>query len=154
MFHCSAISTSPLSYVSLMSMTVANNGSFDALRCVTKSMMPPSYLKTCSVDRVDALVAEDDLEALVEERHLAQALEQRLGAELELFHDRAVGPERDARAVLVGVADALAAAPTGSPPSTNAIAKRPPSRWISSSSRRDSAFTTDTPTPCRPPEIL
>ena len=61
-------------------------------------------------DGVDALVAEDDLEALVEERHLAQALEERLGAELELLHDRAVGPERDARAVLVGVADALEAA--------------------------------------------
>ena len=43
---------------------------------------------------------------------------------------------------------------TGSPPSTNAIEKRPPSRSISSSSRRESAFTTETPTPCRPPEIL
>src|SRR5439155_1247071 len=56
-------------------------------------------------DRVDPLVAKDDLEALVEERHLAQPLDERLGPELELFHDRAVGPERDARAVLVGVAD-------------------------------------------------
>src|SRR5438034_205005 len=32
-----------------MSITVANNGSFDALRCATKSTMPPSYLKVCSV---------------------------------------------------------------------------------------------------------
>ena len=90
-------------------MTVANSGSFDAFRCVTKSTMPPSYLKICSVGRVDALVAEDDLEALVEEGHLAEPLDQRLGAELDLFHDRAVGPERDGRAVLVGVADALEA---------------------------------------------
>ena len=77
---------------------------------------------------VAALVAEDDLEALVEEGHLAQPLDQRLGAELDLFHDRRVGPERDRRARLVGVADALAAARPGSPPSTNAIEYRPPSR--------------------------
>ncbi len=58
-------------------------------------------------DRVDALVAEHDLEPLIEERHLAQTLQQRLRAEVELLHDRAVGPERDARAVLVGVAEPL-----------------------------------------------
>ena len=90
-----------------MSMTVAKSGSFDAFRCVTKSTMPPSYLNTCSVTGSTALVAEIDLEALVEERHLAEALDERLRPELELFHDRAVGPERDAGAVLVGVAEAL-----------------------------------------------
>ena len=37
---------------------------------------------------VAALVAEDDLEALVEERHLAEPLDERLRAELDLFHDR------------------------------------------------------------------
>ena len=46
-------------------------------------------------DRIDALVTEADLEALVEERHLCEALEDRLGAELGLFEDRRVGPERD-----------------------------------------------------------
>ena len=51
--------------------------------------------------RVGALVAEADLEALVEERHLAQPLDQRLGAELGLLEDRGVGPERDGRAVLL-----------------------------------------------------
>ncbi len=44
--------------------------------------------------------------------------------------------------------------PVGFPPFSNAISHLPPSRWISSSSRVESAFTTDTPTPCRPPEIL
>ena len=50
---------------------------------------------------VDALVAEADLEALAEERHLAQALDERLGAELRLLEDGLVGPERDRRAVLL-----------------------------------------------------
>ena len=43
----------------------------------------------------DALVAEADLETLVEERHLAQALDQGLGPELGLLEDGGVGPEGD-----------------------------------------------------------
>jgi len=39
--------------------------------------------------------------------HLAQPFEQRLGAELDLFHDRGVGPERDCRTGAIGVPDAL-----------------------------------------------
>src|SRR4051794_15604962 len=42
-----------------------------------------------------ALVAEADLEALVQESHLAQALEQRLRAELGLLEHGGVGPEGD-----------------------------------------------------------
>ena len=41
-----------------------------------------------------ALVAQDDLKSAVEEGHLAQPLEQRLGAELGLLEDVGVGPER------------------------------------------------------------
>ena len=37
---------------------------------------------------------------------------------------------------------------------TRTMKKRPPSRLISRSSFLERAFTTDTPTPCRPPEIL
>ena len=44
--------------------------------------------------------------------------------------------------------------PTGRPPSAKAMKNRPPSRLISSSRRVDRAFTTETPTPWRPPEIL
>ncbi len=43
---------------------------------------------------------------------------------------------------------------TGFPPLWNDISQREPSRWISRSRRVESAFTTDTPTPWRPPEIL
>ena len=63
--------------------------------------MPPLNLKSCTSDGIDALVAEADLEALVEERHLAQALDERLRAELGLLEDGGVGPERDGRAVLL-----------------------------------------------------
>ena len=42
----------------------------------------------------------------------------------------------------------------GLPPLAKCCSHLPPSRWISRSSRLDSALTTDTPTPCRPPEIL
>ncbi len=54
-----------------------------------------------------AFVAEDDLEALVEERHLPQPLDQGLRAELDLLHDRRVRPERDRRARPGGITDAL-----------------------------------------------
>ena len=88
-------------------MTAENSGSFDALRCATKSTMPPSYLNTCSVGGSARSSRKVISRTPVQERHLAEALEQRLRPELELLHDRAVGPERDGRAVTVGVADAL-----------------------------------------------
>ena len=44
---------------------------------------------------VGPLVLEADLEALVEERHHLEALEQGLGPELDLVEDRRVGPEAD-----------------------------------------------------------
>ena len=42
----------------------------------------------------------------------------------------------------------------GFPPLAKCWTHLPPSRWISTSRRLDSALTTDTPTPCSPPEIL
>src|SRR5581483_12017885 len=57
--------------------------------------------------RVAPLVAEDDLEALGEERHLPQPLEERLGPELGLLEDRRVGPEGHRRTLLAGAGDAL-----------------------------------------------
>ena len=56
--------------------------------------------------RVGALVGETDLETLVEEGHLAQPLEDRLGAELGLLEDGRVGPEGDGRAGLLRRLDA------------------------------------------------
>ena len=42
----------------------------------------------------------------------------------------------------------------GLPPLAKCCSHLPPSRWISTSRRLDSALTTDAPTPWRPPEIL
>ena len=83
-------------------------GSFDAFRW-RDEVGDPAVVAEHDVElRVDALVAERDLETAVEERHLAQALEQRLGTELDLVEDGAVGPERDRGAgASFGVADPL-----------------------------------------------
>ena len=53
-----------------------------------------------------------------------------------------------------GEGPAVSSFPLGFPPLANSIRWRVPSRSISSTSRRDSAFTTDTPTPCSPPDTL
>ena len=81
-----------------------NSGSFEALRCLTKSMMPPLYWYVIFCSLLGALVEEDDLEALVEERHRLQALEHGAGDELGALggEDRGIGPERDRRAACCG----------------------------------------------------
>ena len=70
--------------------------------------MPPLNLKFCSRDGFGALVGEADLETLVEERHLAQPLDEGCGAELGgLFEDRGIRPERDGGAALLRRSDLL-----------------------------------------------
>ena len=59
-------------------------------------------LEDLFVDGLGPLVPETDLEALVQEGHLAKALEQGLRAELRgLLEDRCVRPEGDRGALLV-----------------------------------------------------
>ena len=48
-FHCRAISTSWPSSACSNEATLRNSDSFDALRCLTKSTMPPLYLKVVFV---------------------------------------------------------------------------------------------------------
>ena len=55
---------------------------------------------------------------------------------------------------LFGEAPTLASLPFGLPPSTNSWRYLVPPRSTSAITRLDSAFTTLTPTPCRPPETL
>ena len=52
-----------------------------ALRSATYDAMPPSNLKSCVL--VGALVVDDDLQAAVEVRELAQLLRELLEGELE-----------------------------------------------------------------------
>ena len=70
--------------------------------------MPPSAWNSCALLAL-ALVDEDDLQALGQERRLAQALREGLRRELELLEDVGVGQEGDRRPglVLVGLPDLL-----------------------------------------------
>ena len=82
-------------------------------------------------------------------RHLedARGLEGGLGAE-----NLRVGPEPDLGAAPVGRAAGFSSLPFGLPRS-NAILYSICSRATSTSMRSDSALATETPTPCRPPEV-
>ena len=99
-----------------------------------------------------ALVDELDLGAVVEERQLADAL----GEDVEVVLDVA---ERLAEAMKCTSVPRRSDGPmsasgdTGTP-RRNSIWWNLPSRQILSLSQSDSALTTDTPTPCRPPETL
>ena len=67
--------------------TLENSASFEALRCLTKSTMPPLYWYVTGLLALGPLVVEDDLEALVEERHRLQPLEHGAGDELGALGD-------------------------------------------------------------------
>ena len=115
--------------------------------------MPPSYWNSAAC-ALAALVDERDLQAAREEGRLAQALLEDREVELGLVEDVGVGQERDRRAglrrrlvalgelVLRGAARVVLRV---------ARSRRGGPRRASSS---DSALTTETPTPCRPPETL
>jgi hypothetical protein len=62
--------------------------------------MPPSYWNSWLLPAV-ALVVDRDRDAGVEERQLAQALRQRVEAELGRLEDLGVGLEGDLRAALL-----------------------------------------------------
>ena len=81
--------------------------------CSTKLRMPPSYWKSGLL--AGALVDEQDEDAAVEERQLAQALRQRVGLELEHREDRRVGVEPDAGAGDVGRLAERAIGASGTP---------------------------------------
>ncbi len=105
------------------------------------------------LDRM-ALVGEHDRHAGIEEGQFAQAVLER--REIELGHGEGLrgGQERDLRA-------ASCLRPRPPPPAAPPRRRRGipsvcslPSRQIVSFSQLDSAFTTETPTPCRPPDTL
>ena len=156
-FHWNASSTSWSSSICSKYPTFENSGLLrrvDVLDEVDDAAGVPVDDRLVVV--LGALVLEADLEALVEERHHLEALEQRAGDELGDLEDDRVGPERDGGA--------------GAAPRARC---RPPRAWSSSCRRRrtrcggacrrgrprrstllDRALTTDTPTPWRPPDTL
>ena len=118
------------------------------------SAMPPLKWNSADARRIFALVGQRDLQALVQERQLAQPLRERVEVELGRVHDGRVGLEGDLGAgLLAGLAGLVPAAPWECP-CAYSCSQVQPSRQISSCSASDSAFTQLTPTPCRPPETL
>ncbi len=121
----------------------------------------PAFVKQIVLDHfVVALVAQQDTHARIEECEFAVAMLQLLEIEFgDVLEGVGRGQEGDARALLglaVGVSGASPFSISGATasPCSNRIQCSMPSRQMVSSSHSDSAFTTETPTPCRPPETL
>ena len=103
---------------------------------------------------ISALVDEADLETAVQERHHLQALEHRLRSEVGLFEDGGIGPERHRRASAAArclAGDLELALRLATLRELEPVVLL---RSTSSTRRLDNAFTTETPTPWRPPETL
>ena len=103
-----------------------------------------------------ALVDDRDLQPAREEGRLAQALLERVEVEVERLEDVGVGQEGDggARGRALRRASRPSASGACGAPREYSCVNTWPSRRISTSRRSDSALTTETPTPCRPPETL
>ena len=102
-----------------------------------------------------ALVADHDLEALVEEGHLAEPVGDRLEGVRRGLEDVLAGPEGDRRAgALVGSIGRTCSARRRARRCVKDWRHRWPRFLTSTIERLDSALTTETPTPCRPPETL
>ena len=103
-----------------------------------------------------ALVDQLEAEAGGQERHLAHARGEHVELELAILEDLEVGQEADGRAGALGVRerrDPRSARSSDRRARTTACT-RAPLRWIVRLSYSLSAFTTETPTPCRPPDTL
>ena len=105
------------------------------------------------LDRVPH-VGEHDRDAGIEEGELAQPVLQR--GEIELGHGEGLRARQEAspRCRACRWPRRRPTAARRASPSRNSMECSLPSRQIVSLSQVDSAFTTETPTPCRPPETL
>ena len=100
-----------------------------------------------------AQVRKHDVDAGIEEGQFAQPVLKRPVVEIDVGEGRGARREGHARALLArSVATSLSGA--SGTPSAKTMKCSLPLRQMVSSSRVESAFTTDTPTPCRPPETL
>ncbi len=87
-------------------MTASCSGALFLLRCSTKDLIPPSYLKTCFFSPFGiALVDGLDRDAPVQERELAEALREPVEVVARDREDLGVRLERDLRARLRGLPD-------------------------------------------------
>ena len=117
-------------------MTRWKSGSFDALRCATKSTMPPSYLNTCSVGSLPRS-SRNTISRPLFKKAISRSRSSSVCAR-NSSSSMIVGSGQNVTDVPDDVESPMRSKePSGSPPSTKVCANRPPSRWISSSSRRD-----------------
>ena len=149
-FHCIATSTIMPSFSPTAWKIFGCSTVFAAVHVLDEALDAAGVREVLAL--AVALVDQLDLRAVVEERELADALGQDLVVVLDVVEGlreamkctsvprRSVDP--DDRERRHGHA------------ARNSIWCILPSRQILSFSQSDSAFTTDTPTPCRPPETL
>src|SRR5256884_1593243 len=134
-------------------MTRLKSGSFEVLRCLTKSTRPPEYLYVCSsFGSVRSSVKRISRPLL--RKAISRSRSRIVWARNSVSSNTVASGQK---VMVVPVCfDGLTrrSFPWGLPPFANSWTQRPPSRLISITSRLDSALTTDTPTPCNPPEIL
>ncbi len=159
MFHCSAISTSWPSSACSNDATLRKSASLEALRCFTKSTMPPLYLKVVlvtgsvrsSVKRISRPLFKKAMICMrsttVWARNSVSSKMDPSGQKVTVVPVRGSPVLRSLGAGPVAVIFFLSL-----PPFSNSASQCWPSRSTSSTSRVDRALTTETPTPCRPPE--
>jgi hypothetical protein len=117
-----------------------------------EARMPPAYSNT-SLLAIRALVAELDAHAGIEERQLAQALGQDVVMELDIGEISVDWLETHRRAAAGRRPHHLERELRFAQVIFLLVLRGHRARW-SSQSFSDSALTTETPTPCRPPETL
>ncbi len=151
MFHCIATSTWPSSASLSKKMTLRCSSSLFSFRWRTKSSIPPSYWK------LTLLVCPRSSTSSIFRPRVRKAVSRRRSARVAKSKSISSKISRSGRKVIL-VPVALVALPflksaAGWPRSYSWLQEWP-SLEISSSSRSESALTTETPTPCSPPETL
>ena len=158
-FHCSAISTSCPSSACSKDATLRKSDSFDALRCFTKSTMPPLYLNVVlvtgsvrsSVKRISSPLFKKAMicirSTIVWARNSVSSKMVPSGQKVTVvpvlgspvLRSFGAGPVAETLRLTL-------------PPFSNSASQCWPSRSMSSRSLAERALTTEMPTPCRPPE--
>ena len=158
-FHCSAISTSCPSSACSNDATLRKRDSFEALRCFTKSTIPPLYLYVVlatgslrsSTKRISRPLFKKAMicirSTIVCARNSVSSNTAASGQNVTVVPVRGSPVVRS-----FGAGPVARIFWTTLPPFPNSASQCCPSRSTSSQSRVDSAFTTEIPTPWRPPE--